>query len=41
MKSIFSKLSEDDIADIKRIKENPRLYDDLAESLFSQIYGHI
>ena len=25
---------------IRKMRENPRLYDDMAESLFPTIYGH-
>lgn len=38
---IFSNLNETEIIEIKRIKENPMMFQLLAESLFNEIFGHI
>lgn len=39
-KKVYDVLSETEIHTIHSIKENPRKYDDMAESLFPTIYGH-
>lgn len=37
---IFNRLSEKEILRIRELKENPNLYEDMANSLFPSIYGH-
>jgi DNA replication licensing factor MCM6 len=39
MIKIFSKLTPNETMDIKKIKENPKIYEEMAESLFPSIYG--
>jgi DNA replication licensing factor MCM6 len=41
MTKLFERLNETEILEIKRIKEHPKVYENLAESLFDEIFGHI
>ena len=38
---IVAKFTESEMKEIDKIKENPKKYDDMADSLFPTIYGHM
>ena len=37
---IYDNMTQTKMDVVTRMRENPRLYDDMAESLFPTIYGH-